>query len=239
MQNTKKLITVQFAYNPELLATDTNYPSYYQEKAFHSRDGIGKFYLGREIAQVMGHQAMIWLERPSRENQEHPSAVVQALDLKATDIVADIGAGTGYFSFRMAPLVAEGKVFAVDIQPEMLDVIEGLKQQRQVTNIETVLGEVDNPHLPENSIDLLLMIDAYHEFAFPREMMENIYNSLKVGGRVILVEYRREDPSIMIKPLHKMTQKQVKKEMKTVGLKWVNTQEFLPQQHFLIFVKPG
>ena len=121
----------------------------------------------------------------------------------------------------------------------MLDVIESLKQQKQITNIETVLGEVDDPHLPENTIDVTLMVDAYHEFAFPREMMEGIFNSLKVGGRVILVEYRREDPLIMIKPLHKMTQKQVKKEMNTVGLQWVDTQEFLPQQHFMIFAKPG
>ena len=233
------LFLINFADDPDLLATDTNYPSYYQEKAFHSRDGIGKFYLGREIAQVMGHQAMMWLERPSREKQEHPSAVLQALDLKATDIIADIGAGTGYFSFRMASFVPEGKVLAVDIQPEMLDVIESLKQQKQVKNVETVLGEVDDPHLPENTIDVTLMVDAYHEFSFPREMMEGIFNSLKVGGRVILVEYRREDPLIMIKPLHKMTQKQVKKEIKTVGLQWVDTQEFLPQQHFMIFAKPG
>ena len=116
---------------------------------------------------------------------------------------------------------------------------EDLKQQKQITNIETVLGEVDNPHLPENTLDLVLMVDAYHEFAFPREMMESIFNSLKVGGRVVLVEYRREDPLIMIKPLHKMTQKQVKKEMEIVGLQWVETQEFLPQQHVMIFANSG
>ena len=232
------LFVINFAYSPELLATDTNYPNYYQEKAIHSRDGIGKFYLGREIAQVMGHQAMMWLERPSREIQEQPLAVVNALDLKPTDTVADIGAGTGYFSFRIASLVPKGKVLAVDIQPEMLDVIEGLKNQKQVTNIETVLGEVDNPHLPKNSVDLVLMVDAYHEFAYPREMMEKIFSSLKIGGRVILVEYRRENPLIMIKALHKMTQKQVKKEMKAVGLKWINTQDFLPQQHVMSFTKP-
>ena len=163
---------------------------------------------------------------------------VQKLELKANDVVADIGAGTGYFSFRMAQQVSEGKIYAVDIQPEMLAEITLLKEERNVTNIETILGTEENPNLPPASIDLALMVDAYHEFAYPREMMENIVQALKPGGRVVLLEYRKENPMIMIKPLHKMTQRQVKKELKAVGLKWKSTKEFLPEQHFLLFSKP-
>ena len=149
-----------------------------------------------------------------------------------------LGAGTGYFSFRMARQVPEGKVYAVDIQPEMLDAIAFLKEEKNITNVETVLGKEDQPNLPPESIDLALMVDAYHEFAYPREMMEGIVKALKPGGRVVLLEYRKENPMIMIKPLHKMSQKQVKKELKALGLKWQETKEFLPEQHFLVFSKP-
>lgn len=226
-----------FTYNPTVLAKDRDANSYYQEKAIHSRDGIGKFYLGREIANVMGHQAMLWLERPSREKEEQPQLLVDALGLQPQDIVADIGAGTGYMSFRMANLVPEGKVFAVDIQPEMLDALNFLKKENNVTNVESVLGTEKNPQLPADSIDLALMVDAYHEFEYPREMMEGIVRSLKSGGKAVLVEYRQENPLIPIKPLHKMSQKQVKKEMKAVGLTWQETKDILPQQHIAIFTK--
>lgn len=225
---------LSFTYTPEVVA---NTSKYYQERPLHSRDGIGKFYLGREIAKVMGHQEILWLERPSREIQEQPNKVVKALNLKPTDVVADIGAGTGYFSFRMASLVPQGKVYAVDIQPEMLDVINFLKTEDRITNVESVLGTLSNPNLPKNSIDVALMVDAYHEFEYPREMMEALVKSLKPGGKVILVEYRQENPLIPIKTLHKMTQTQVKKEMNAVGLSWLETQEFLPQQHFMVFQK--
>ena len=231
------LAIFNFTYDPAVLSKESNPSSYYQEKAIHSRDGIGKFYLGREIAQVMGHQAMLWLERPSRETEEQPQAVVEALDLQPNNIVADIGAGTGYMSFRMANLLPEGKVFAVDIQPEMLDALNFLKQENNVTNVETVLGTETNPQLPDENIDLALMVDAYHEFEYPREMMERIVRSLKPGGKVVLVEYRQENPLILIKPLHKMSQKQVKKEMKAVGLTWQETKDMLPQQHIMIFTK--
>ena len=231
------LAIFNFTYDPAVLSKESNPSSYYQEKAIHSRDGIGKFYLGREIAQVMGHQAMLWLERPSRETEEQPQAVVEALDLQPNNIVADIGAGTGYMSFRMANLLPEGKVFAVDIQPEMLDALNFLKQENNVTNVEAVLGTETNPQLPDENIDLALMVDAYHEFEYPREMMERIVRSLKPGGKVVLVEYRQENPLILIKPLHKMSQKQVKKEMKAVGLTWQETKDMLPQQHIMIFTK--
>ncbi|MDJ0650166.1 MAG: class I SAM-dependent methyltransferase [Xenococcaceae cyanobacterium MO_188.B19] len=213
-------------------------PNYYRTQHFHSPDGLGKFYMGREIAHVMGHQAMNWLERDSRESSEKPQLVIEHLDLKPTDNVADIGSGSGYFALRIANLVPEGKVYAVDIQPEMLDVVSNIKKTQKITNIQTILSRESNPNLPESSIDLALMVDAYHEFAYPREMMANLYDALKPGGRVILVEYRKENPMITIKPLHKMSQKQVRKEMKAVNLKWLKTQEFLPQQHFMLFQKP-
>lgn len=211
--------------------------SVYQERVVHSADGIGKFYMGREISKVMGHTEVLWLERPSREATEQPQQVVDALSLKSTDVVADIGAGTGYFSFRISPVLAEGKVLAVDVQPEMLDIIEFLKKENNITNVEPILGTISNPNLPDKQVDLALMVDAYHEFEYPREMMEGIVRSLKPGGRVVLVEYRRENPLIPIKALHKMTQRQVRKEMAAVGLQWVETQEFLPQQHLMIFEK--
>lgn len=228
-------VWTNFTYTPVALAQDT---TYYREKAIHNPDGIGKYYLNREIAKVMGHRAMMWLERPSRKTEEKPDLTVERLDLKPDDVVADIGAGTGYFSFRMAEQVPEGKVYAVDIQPEMLEAIAFLQEENNVTNIKTVLGKEDRPNLPPESIDLALMVDAYHEFAYPKEMMEGIVEALKPGGKVVLLEYRKENPMIMIKPLHKMSQKQVKKELKAVGLKWQETKEFLPQQHFLVFNRP-
>jgi FkbM family methyltransferase len=202
-----------------------------------SRDGIGKVYMGREIAHVMGHLGAEWLERPEREQEERPALLMRALDLKADDVVADIGAGSGYFSFRMAKRVPRGKVVAVDIQPEMLEMVEKRAAAEGVKNVETVLGTVSSPGLAESSIDVALMVDAYHEFDHPREMMEGIVSALKPGGRVILVEYRGEDPAVPIKALHKMTEAQVVREMGAVGLKHVETKESLPRQHVLIFAK--
>ena len=224
------------SFSPALAQDAT--PSYYRTKAFHNPDGIGRYYMDREIAEVMGHRAMMWLERDSREREEQPSAVIDHLELKPTDSVADIGTGTGYFAFRMAELVPEGKVYAVDIQPEMLDVVEFLAEDGNISNVEPVLATEQNPNLKPSSVDVALMVDAYHEFAYPREVMENLYTALKPGGKVILVEYRQENPMIMIKPLHKMSQKQVKKEMQAINLKWLKTQQFLPQQHFMVFQKP-
>lgn len=224
------------SYLPNSLSSSNTLVEY-QYRSVHSADGIGKFYLGREIAQVMGHQGAAWLERSSREWEEHPDQLVAALQLQPTDVVADIGAGTGYFSFRISPLVSQGKVWAVDIQPEMLDILNFLKQENQAENVEPVLGSETEPHLPPDSIDLAFMVDAYHEFAYPREMMQAIATALKPGGRAVLVEYRGENPFIPIKGLHKMTQKQVRKEMQAVGLIWQETQDFLPQQHVMLFQK--
>ncbi len=221
---------------PSVLSETPTAP--YQQRSFHNPDGIGKFYLGREIAQVMGHEGAMWLERPSRSLEEQPNTVIDALNLTPTDVVADVGAGTGYFSFRISRRVPQGKVFAVDVQPEMINILNFLKQENQTENLEPVLGSETDPGLPESTVDLALMVDAYHEFAYPQEMMQGIVKALKPGGRVVLVEYRGENPLVLIKGLHKMTQRQVRKEMQTVGLVWQETQDFLPQQHVMIFQKP-
>jgi len=220
-------------YEP-VQATDNQY---YEYRALHNIDGIGKYYLGREIAKVMGHQEFLWLERPSREAEEQPSKVIEALNLSPTDTIADIGAGSGYFSFRLAQKVSQGLVYAVDVQPEMIDIIDFLVKESPNLPVLPVLGSETSPNLPPESINLALMVDTYHEFNHPREMMENIVKALKPQGKVVLVEYRKENPLIMIKGVHKMNEKQVKKEMEAVGLKWVTTAEFLPQQHYLVFQK--
>lgn len=203
-----------------------------------SRDGIGKFYMGREISHVMGHLGAEWLERSGRRREEKTDRLVARLPLEPDSVVADIGAGTGYFSFRIADRVPQGKVLAVDIQQEMLDMIENRKQQDQMQNIETILGSERNPRLPESSVDVILLVDAYHEFSWPMEMAEGMYRALKPGGRLVLVEYRGEDPNIPIKRLHKMTERQARKEMEAVGLNWERTGDFLPQQHFMVFQRP-
>ena len=202
-----------------------------------SSDGIGKVYMGREIAQVMGHQGAYWLERPSREAEERPDMAVDALGLRPTDTVADIGAGTGYMSFRMARKVPEGQVLAVDLQPEMIELLEAARDEQGIINVQPIQAEEDNPHLPSEQVDLALMVDAYHEFTAPREVMTGVVDALKPGGRVVLAEYRAENPLVMIKRLHKMSEKQVKAEMVAVGLTWVKTDDRLPQQHLLFFEK--
>ncbi|EDX85028.1 Methyltransferase domain family [Synechococcus sp. PCC 7335] len=202
-----------------------------------SSDGIGKVYYGREIASVMGYRGANWLSRPSRLSEERSDMAVDALMLERDDVVADIGAGLGYISFQLAKWVDQGKVIAVDVQPEMLALLEAERDQYDVKNIETVLSTESDPNLPAESIDMAVMFDAYHEFAYPKEMMTGIAKALKPKGQVVLAEYRAENPLVLIKKHHKMTQKQVKKEMRAVGLKWVNTDNRLPQQHLMFFEK--
>lgn len=206
-----------------------------------SVDGIGKWYMGREIAHVMGHQAAGWLERGNREDEERPSRMIEILKarLEPDDVFADIGAGTGYYSFRVAPLVPRGKVLAVDIQQEMLDLMSQLARDKDVTNVEPILGTITDPNLPDGGVDWVLMVDAYHEFDHPREMMEALFEDLKPGGQVILLEFRAEDPTVLIKECHKMTEAQAIKEMEVVGLKHVETLKDLPWQHVMFFEKPG
>ena len=202
-----------------------------------TRDGIGKVYMGREVAQVMGHLGASWLERPDREREERTDLLLKALNLKPTDVVADIGAGTGFFTFLMAPKLKQGKVLAVDIQPEMITYLNEGKAKRKIPNVEPVLGTEANPKLSDNSVDVAIMIDAYHEFSYPREMIDHIVSALKPGGRIVLVEYRAEDPNVQIKELHKLSVLQATKEMKAAGLKLLKNDDRLPQQHIMFFGK--
>jgi ubiquinone/menaquinone biosynthesis C-methylase UbiE len=213
-------------------------PPGYEERAVHDPNGIGKFYLGREIAHVMGHLAAAWLERPEREREEEPAKAVAALELKPGMTVADVGVGTGYFAFRMAAIVGDaGKVLGVDIQPEMLKLLKEAAAKRGAKNVEGIQGTEKDPKLPEGAVDLVLMVDVYHEFAWPYEMMLGIRKSLKPGGRVALIEYRKEDPEVPIKEVHKMSEAQIKKEMGAVGLKHLKSVDVLPRQHLVIFGK--
>lgn len=210
----------------------------YEFRREHDPDGTGKFYMGREIAQVMGHQAAGWLERPEREQEEQPSKLIETLKFKPGEVVADVGAGSGYLSFRIAPHVGpSGKVLAVDIQPEMLALIRQRMKQRNVTNIEPVHGTVSDPKLPEGKVDTILMVDVYHEFSHPYEMTAAMVKALKTGGRLVFVEYRLEDETVPIKLVHKMSEKQVVKEMTVFPLKHVTTHGGLPWQHVIVFEK--
>ena len=213
-------------------------PPIYEFRENHDPDGIGKFYQGREIAQVMGHHGADWLERPTREEEENPGLVLTSLNLKLGDAVADIGAGTGYYTRRLAQMVGtNGVVYAVEIQPEMLDILTNKMANLNIHNVKPVLGTVSDPKLVTASIDRILMVDVYHEFDHPHEMVEAMSRALKPGGRIVFVEFRGEDPKVPIKLLHKMTVAQVRKEMGAFPLKWVETIEVLPIQHIIIFRK--
>jgi ubiquinone/menaquinone biosynthesis C-methylase UbiE len=209
-------------------------PRGYEQRAA-TPDGTGKFYMGREIAQVMGYQGAAWLDRDERTVEEKPDEVVSAMNLQPTDTVVDLGAGTGYFTFRVSQKVPQGKVLAVDVQPEMIKLLEDNKKAKGITNVEAILGTETDPKLPARSVDVLFMVDVYHELLYPREVMQKVVESLKPGGRVILIEYRGEDKDVPIKALHKTTQEQLKKELAAVGLSWKETKDFLPWQHFIVF----
>jgi ubiquinone/menaquinone biosynthesis C-methylase UbiE len=208
----------------------------YEHRAAHDADGIGKFYLGREIAQVMGPGGILWLERTERETEEQPQLVIDALEIKPGQTIADLGAGSGYYSFRIAPLVGPaGKVLAIDIEPAMLDAIAQRARREHIGNVATVRSSAQDPNLPPGSVDLLFMVDVYHELEYPYEMLTKVRTALKPRGRVALIEYRAEDPDVLIKPLHKMTERQVRREMQAAGFKHVKTVRTLPLQHVILF----
>ena len=200
-------------------------------------NGIGKWYMGREIAYVMGFQAIGWLERSEREKEENVSKLIKNMRIKSNDVIADIGAGSGYHTFRMASLAPNGLVYAVDIQTEMLMAIENKKTFSEISNVETILGTEKSVQLPKNSVDKILMVDVYHEFSFPLEMIFSMKNALKSNGELFLIEYRAEDPLVPIKRIHKMSQKQAVKEMEAAGFKLRKNIENLPWQHCMVFVK--
>ena len=192
--------------------------------------------MGREIAHVMGHQAADWLERPEREQEERPELLLPALKLKPGDVVADIGAGTGYYTRRLAKLVGDkGTVYAVDIQQEMLDLLTNKMAELKIRNVRPILGTITDPNLPARSVDLILMVDVYHEFDYPYEMAQALCRALKSGGRMVFVEFRGEDASVPIKRVHKMTQEQVRKEMALQPLQFVESIKTLPWQHIIVF----
>ncbi|MEO7799542.1 MAG: methyltransferase domain-containing protein [Opitutaceae bacterium] len=227
------LILVAFA------ATRTGLPAAAPDGLYNAgpktRDGLGKYYHGREIAHYMTHEGAPWLDRPERDREERPDLVLTALALRPGDVVADIGCGTGYFTWRLAGAVGpKGRVFGVEIQQEMLDRLTLAMKERSIQNVTGILGSVDDPRLPV-PVDLVLMVDVYHELSHPAEVMAAICRQLKPGGRMVFVEYRGEDPAVAIKPLHKMTEAQVKKEMSGLPLDHVTTIETLPRQHLIIF----
>jgi SAM-dependent methyltransferase len=213
-------------------------PPSYEYREVHSRDGIGKFYMGREIAHVMGHQAADWLERPEREAEENTSRLIPLLRIKQGEAVADIGCGTGYITRRLAQATGpRGRVYAVDIQTEMLTLLTNRLAKEGIHNVTPILGTNQDARLTSASVDLAILVDVYHEFDYPYEMMTGLVRSLKPGGRIALVEFRGEDPSVPIKELHKMTQAQVRKEMSVHALEWVETLNELPWQHVIVFRK--
>ena len=210
----------------------------YEIRRADDPNGIGKYYMGRQIAHVMGHVAAEWLERPTREAEEHTEKMIGLLGLKQGEQVADIGAGTGYVTWRMAKKVGPGgKVYAVEIQQEMLDLLSANMKQRGFTNIVPVLGTVSDPKLPANAVDLIIMVDVYHEFDHPFEMTEAMVRALKPGGRLVFVEFKKEDPTVPIKEVHKMSEAQVKKEMAIHPLTHSQTLTNLPWQHVFFFTK--
>ncbi len=238
MHSVRWMIYLFLAFGMSDIKANADLENSHYTTGLPSRDRIGKFYMGREISHVMGHLGAGWLERPERERQERTDLLIAGLILSDDFVVADIGAGTGFFTFPIAQRVPKGKVFAVDIQPEMLARIARRKMLEKVVNVETVPGEQDDPKLPKNQIGLAFIVDAYHEFSFPREMGERLKESLRPGGQLVLVEYRAEDPRVPIKRLHKMSEVQVKQEMAAIGLDWVRTDSYLPQQHVLVFQRP-
>jgi FkbM family methyltransferase len=205
-----------------------------------SRDGIGKSFMGREIARVMGHQAADWLERPERIQEERPDLLISELDLKPGMAVADIGAGTGYHSSRMAQLVGKtGKIFAVDIQREMLALLDKNMKGQGILNVVPVLGSDKDPKLTPASVDLIIMVDVYHELEYPAEMLRAMVAALKPKGRIAFVEFREEDANVPIKAVHKMSEAQIRKEASAFGLQWLRTSKALPWQHLVILQKAG
>ena len=220
---------------PSLPVAPTH-PGYQFQAA--SRDGTGKIYLGREISHAMGHQAISWLERSSRPAEEDPAKALSLLELAPDAVIADIGAGSGYHTFRLAEMLPRGEVIAVDIQPEMLTFLSEKRQQLGANNVRTHLGTVKGINLPADTIDAALLVDAYHEFSYPFEMARSLYTALRPGGRVFLLEYRAEDPNVPIKPLHKMTEAQAIEEWTAAGFHHTETKPDLPWQHLLIFEKP-
>ncbi|MFM7058416.1 MAG: class I SAM-dependent methyltransferase [Planctomycetota bacterium] len=236
-------VSVTAADEPAAQKSSDKKPSQrYETRRDHDPDGIGKFYMGREIAHVMGFAGALWLERSEREEEERLTLLIRSLRLQPGQVVADIGAGSGVISLQMAERVLpDGKVMAVDVQQEMLDRLKAWCEKYGVENVDPVRGSDRRTNLQPASIDLAIMVDVYHEFEYPFEMLQDISKALRPGGRLVFVEYRREDPAVPIKEVHKMTQAQVRKEAEQpeFGLTWLETIHILPRQHVIVFQKTG
>ena len=223
-----------------LFASDLTHAAERYHIGYKTRNGIGKYYLGREIAHYMSHLGAPWLERGNREEEERPDLLYRALEVKRGSTVADIGCGSGYHTRRLAKAVGDdGLVYGVDIQKEMLVILHRNMKANGITNYQAILNTTTDSKLPKGKVDLALFVDVYHEFDHPYEMMKSICDSLAPGGRIVLVEYRMEDPNVPIKLLHKMTEAQVKKEMaEQKSVRYVKTVKTLPWQHVIIYEKP-
>jgi SAM-dependent methyltransferase len=194
---------------------------------------------GRRYAQPMSYLGAGWLDRSERVSEEEPDLALYAITLVKGSTVADVGAGSGYITVKMAKRVGPtGKVYANDIQPEMLALLRQRLAREKSTNIETILGTLDDPKLPANTIDLILMVDVYHEFSEPQKMLRRMHEELKPGGRLVLLEYRKEDPAVPIRFDHKMTVAEAKMEVEAEGYVLSKVDEMLPRQHILIFTRP-
>lgn len=202
-------------------------------------NGIKKWYMGRQIAHVMSHFGIDWLERPERQFEENSAMLIKNLGLRKGMTIADIGAGSGYYSRLLSKQIGNGKVYAVDIEPEMIVFLDERITLEKLSNIVTVLGKETSVSLPESSIDLMLLVDVYHEFSFPYEMVQSMHRALKPDGKLVLVEFRAEDDAVPIKTIHKMSEAQAVKELKAAGFRLEKNFSNLPWQHCMIFVKTG
>ena len=202
-------------------------------------NGINKWYMGRQIAQVMSHFGIGWLEREEREQEEKTAQLMKNLAVQPGQVIADIGAGSGYHSSLLSKMVGNGKVYAVDVEPEMIAYLNERIKREGKKNIIPVLSTEKTVSLPANSMDMMLLVDVYHEFSFPYEMAISMLEALKPGGKLVLVEFRAEDPNVPIKTIHKMSQQQAVKEFKAAGFTFEKNISNLPWQHCLIFRKPN
>ena len=202
-----------------------------------SSGGTGKVYMGREIAAIMTATGGNWLDRDTRQEEENSSRTIENMHLQPHTVVADVGAGTGFYTFQLAPKVPKGKVYAVEVQDRFIKSLETRRDKEKATHVTVVKGDSMQVNLPAQAIDIALMVDVYHELAYPKEILKSIHKALKPDGKLLLLEYKAEDPDVRIRALHKMTAGQIKKELEANGFRLQRHESFLPIQHFMLFEK--